>query len=477
MTPQSNCTIYSENASLNEKYFSTLLLHGECQKGFFSLLIGKEKKQFTYPMSKLREVLANIDTQNDTYITINRFYSFGRKKTQCSHITSIFSDLDTYKTEFKDMEPEQILKLVLEECAKYYLPLPTTAMFSGRGLQLKWLFDEPERANFSSIKHFEDAQYALQILLAKFGSDTAAKDLSRVFRLEGTFHTGAKKYTRNLPLESCNKYSFNTLHAILTELVPAPPAERKKEKKVKPVKVKKVRTIKEKTIKEVLPKEEFARTKLTLAVNNVQPKGIKASFQKKGLLSLNTQRYLDLKRLYRMRGDVTGMRMHFLMWIMNFKALAGQVNSTNFDEEAKKEADFIFSDGDYKLSELLSVLKKMKDHIDGKHVNFNGGLYVPLYTPKNTTLINIFQITEDEQKQMKTIIDDIERLDRHRVNEMARRRAKGAISREEYIDNSKSKNKPWEALGISRPTYYRRLKAGLIVETNEVFLSETSACC
>ncbi|WP_157943453.1 hypothetical protein [Pseudomonas orientalis] len=475
MNLQYQSTISVEKTSFNEKYFATLLLHGDCKKGFFSILRGKDKKQFTYPMSKLRDVLENLDPHDDTYITINRFFSFGRKKTQCSHITCFFTDLDTYKTEYKDMQPEAILELVLAECEKFHLPNPTLALFSGRGLQLKWLFDEPARANFSNIKQFEDAQHSLQVLLRKFGSDTAAKDLSRVFRLEGTLHTGAKTYTRNLPLPTCNRHTFSKLHLLLTELVPAPPAARIKEKRVKKEKVKKIRIQKVKAVKEVAPEEEFARVKLSLAVNNTS-KGNKASFQKKGLLSLNTQRYLDLKRLYKMRGNVTGMRMHFLMWIMNFKALAGQVDLNNFDEEAKKEAALLFEDGDYNLSELLSVLKKMKDQIAGEHVVFNGKFYVPLYTPKNSTLINIFQINEEEQSKMKTIIDDEERDERHRAREMQRRREKGAISREEYLGNSVSKSKPWEALGISRPTYYRRVKAGLIVEdTNESSVRQVRA--
>lgn len=42
------------------------------------------------------------------------------------------------------------------------------------------------------------------------------------------------------------------------------------------------------------------------------------------------------------------------------------------------------------------------------------------------------------------------------------RRAKGAKSREEYEARSKSRTEPWLALNMSRPTYYRKLKAGEI---------------
>ncbi|MDI3561299.1 hypothetical protein [Bradyrhizobium sp. Arg816] len=42
------------------------------------------------------------------------------------------------------------------------------------------------------------------------------------------------------------------------------------------------------------------------------------------------------------------------------------------------------------------------------------------------------------------------------------RRAKGAKSREEYEAQSKSRTEPWLALNMSRPTYYRKLKASEI---------------
>jgi hypothetical protein len=49
-----------------------------------------------------------------------------------------------------------------------------------------------------------------------------------------------------------------------------------------------------------------------------------------------------------------------------------------------------------------------------------------------------------------------------REYQKTRRRSAGAVSREEYEANSKSRTEPWKALNMSRPTYYRKLKAGEI---------------
>lgn len=50
--------------------------------------------------------------------------------------------------------------------------------------------------------------------------------------------------------------------------------------------------------------------------------------------------------------------------------------------------------------------------------------------------------------------------ERDRIRAAAKRAARvGHQSREEYLSRSKSKLKPWEAQGVSRRTYYRRLSS------------------
>jgi len=81
--------------------------------------------------------------------------------------------------------------------------------------------------------------------------------------------------------------------------------------------------------------------------------------------------------------------------------------------------------------------------------------YPPLYTPKNDTLINLFRISDEEQRRLRTIISTDLAKERHRKRDEARRRAAGAIDRATYEANSLSRRKPWEALGMSRRTWYR----------------------
>ena len=66
-------------------------------------------------------------------------------------------------------------------------------------------------------------------------------------------------------------------------------------------------------------------------------------------------------------------------------------------------------------------------------VTHNGRSYPALYTPRNSTLIDIFQIEPEEQRQLRTIIGEVETKDRHRTQEEARRRAAGAVTRDTYL--------------------------------------------
>lgn len=68
-------------------------------------------------------------------------------------------------------------------------------------------------------------------------------------------------------------------------------------------------------------------------------------------------------------------------------------------------------------------------------------------------------ITDEEQRQLKTIISKNEALERRRARDRKRdeerRRAAGAVERDVYEANSLTKQKPWEVLGMSRAKWYR----------------------
>ena len=149
--------------------------------------------------------------------------------------------------------------------------------------------------------------------------------------------------------------------------------------------------------------------------------------------SLNWSRLLDLRQLVAMRGGISeGMRMMMLAYQMNFLALSRQVEPSTFFLEAKQVANAIDPTWGFHNSDLSAIIGKFKEALAGKTVFFAGREYSPLYTPKNETLIDLFQITDDEQRQLKTIISSVIKQERNTKIQQRIRREKGVISREDY---------------------------------------------
>ncbi|WP_178377651.1 helix-turn-helix domain-containing protein [Nitrosomonas cryotolerans] len=72
--------------------------------------------------------------------------------------------------------------------------------------------------------------------------------------------------------------------------------------------------------------------------------------------------------------------------------------------------------------------------------------FAPLYTPRNDTLINLFEITDSEQKELRTIISKDMAAERHRDRDRERRRAAGAVDRETYLEAANTKQQQAQAL-------------------------------
>ena len=72
--------------------------------------------------------------------------------------------------------------------------------------------------------------------------------------------------------------------------------------------------------------------------------------------------------------------------------------------------------------------------------------------------------------KLRTLISRDMAAERHRKRDEARRRAAGAVDRATYEANSASRQKPWEALGMSRASWYRAGKPTPAVETSPCVL-------
>ena len=105
-------------------------------------------------------------------------------------------------------------------------------------------------------------------------------------------------------------------------------------------------------------------------------------------------------------------------------------------------------------------------------MEFNGKQYPPLYTPRNSTLMELFDITDDEVTRLKTIITKEEAQARHAEREHLRRQRSGAMDRATYLETAEhrrveaqlrrargeSLRQIAEALGVSHEGVRKMLK-------------------
>ena len=75
----------------------------------------------------------------------------------------------------------------------------------------------------------------------------------------------------------------------------------------------------------------------------------------------------------------------------------------------------------YGSMELGTLYRKAVQFEAGERVEFGGRRYPALYTPRNTTLITLFSITDDEQRELATIVTREEVKRRRALREQAKR--------------------------------------------------------
>jgi len=413
--------------------------------------------QNTYEVQDLEKCLESYRDAVNCYITSNQF-SYGRSEKRLCNLVMLSCDLDTYKTEkYKDTTHEKLINDVKTVCLSNGLPFPTF-MYSGNGYYLKWIFKEKQpvfqlskknrKGKYRTplnVERWKIAQRVVNKLFEDFGSDTKALDVARLLRLCGTIN--GKTGKRAELLEVHENQSFDYLLQILEQHTTQEDVD-------KVVGVKKAP--KTRVIKEVQP---VIKKAMALPVANEPKQKPNVNFIAKNTRSLATARYKDLLKLIEMRGDVEGERINFTFWICNFMCVTGRMNYAEFRDQAEKIGQKVFKDKNWHLTDLSTLENRVRQYNLETSVNaIKHKDYIPLYTPRNSKLISIFNITEEEQKHLKTIISDDEKRRRDRDKKEILRRKQGMKCQ----SDSEAQKQPWLELGISRRTYYARKKKGLI---------------
>lgn len=405
------------------------MYHDRTRAGFFSLLVDSrgEKRQSSHRLADMPKVLDLLDKKRDAWMSQAEFIRPNRRVVNLLRLGLLFADLDTYRVPaLAGRTPEALAASVLYFCGEEGLPSPSVLIYSGRGIQAKWLLDGtiPRQA----LPRWNACQRYLVDRLAHVGADPMAKDASRVLRTVETVNSKSREVCRVVHVQSGAdgepiRYNFEYLAEALL------PTARW--------------TIEQQRQEQAEQRERRATKKPFLLV----PGGKADNLRGFSGRQLAWDRLEDLRKLAELRGGVSeGSRMQHLFWRLNFLLLSGATNSKQMYHEAAALARELDPQWNSRSKELMTLFSKAKAYEAGEKISFGGKDYAPLYTPRNDTLINLFGITTDEQRQLKTIVSQAEAAERHRKREECRRRASGAVDREAYLEAANSKQAKAQSL-------------------------------
>ena len=381
------------------------------------------KIQRAYRLGDMPKVITALDQERDTWISQAEFIKPNRRVVYLLRLNLCFVDLDTYKTPWNGTPPESLSQRVWGYCLDEGIPAPSLILYSGRGLQVKWLLERPlPRA---VLPRWNAVQKQLVASLALFGADPGARDASRLLRLVDTVNTRSGERVRVLWVNDregeVKHYNFEFLAETILPLS-------------------------RETVREERKAKEERRARLI-----VIPGGKTGNLRSFSGRQLAWDRLEDLRTLARLRGWMErgiphGYRSKYVHWCLNFLLLSGAVHSSQLFQEAQALVREVCPDFSKEIRSILSTLyRKAQAYEAGEKIEFAGREYPPLYTPRNSTLRELFDIQEAETPHLKTIISAAEAAERHSERERQRRQRSGAVDRATYLETRNAEHRRAEA--------------------------------
>ena len=374
------------------------IIHGD-SKGW----ITKAKicdKEYKQWHYKYKDLIELKFDEDNVYITLNTFYKTYRRIECIKELNALFIDLDTYNTDFTK---EQILINLNENHFKQSMPIPNFIIDSGRGLYLIWLIKKVPSMGLPLWKAVEEYFYKT---LKEFGADRQALDATRILRVPGSFNS--KTHTE---VKIIDNYDYlYELREIQSEYMPE--------------------------LSEKAP------------VRRGRPLKIKYIFRER---SLYHARILDLIKLCELREyDLKGHRELILFLYRYYLCY--------FTEDIEKAL--------YDTLELNSMFRQpLTENEVTRATKSAEKVYKDQnkdYKYKNETLINLLEISDEEQKKMKTIIskDEYKRRKRLRNNKSYN----SEKAKEKYKDKLKENGKitKEEKISLRREKIKDLLREGLV---------------
>lgn len=361
----------------------------------------KVVKIYNTQYAGIREILEEVEGKEDVYITPNTFFRPKRKNEFIRQFRALYIDIDLKRgLNINNVIQEIILKVVDNK-----IPMPSMFVDSGRGLHLYWIVKD---APYQAIYTWQELEDYLYYQLKDLGADKQATDAARLLRLPNTINSRNKKECKILH-STDEKYSMYELRQKYLGWKPKKPAHDieiiKRNSKV--VNLFNSYTLHLARLRDIIKLCELRKW-------HIAPRGLQA-----GKRNAFVHLYAYWEGLY----------------TRNIEELTEKVNKFN--------AKFDIPLSDKEVSQIIrSVNKAIDKFIEWSHSKTplqQGEKDKPGYWYTNARLIDLLEITPEEQKHLETIISREERNRRDKEKKKQSRRNEDGLTKREQQKQAKIK--------------------------------------
>lgn len=393
----------------------------------------KERGKFTQTSVPLDLLAYYLDMEGTCYLSVNTFFRPSRAKRHVRHLNAFFLDIDCLKI---GVSKEDALRAIQHEVKRETVPEPTCIIDSGNGFYAIWKTESAPGKFPKVTRLYEHIQRYLYDIFKDIGADAQALDVSRVLRVPGS-KTKADKRVQIVTFNSKATYTMRIMQEYLNfdgqyEAMLADNAARKETQKDKPL------TLKKRNITNLF-----------------------------NWYTLNIARARDFEMLCKLRNyDVEGYRdtlvyiYHYWMLLVHQDEQVAMYHTLNFNDR------FLHPLTEDEVKSYVSSSVKMYRDIQNKkpeELKLNNAKYKQLgYNFTHRRLIELLNITEEEQKYLGAIISkDLKKERNNTRRKSERRNADGLTSREAAKQELIAKVKELHAQGLSNPQIAEKLNVSL----------------
>jgi hypothetical protein len=420
MDPRNLSTAPNDRTSIRTPEGYLRALHPPGSRGKVSLLAKTGTAIFARCFAP-DEVAPVLETwlQTTAYVSVNRYAGPRGGRRPISALNCLYADLDVYtRPDLMFLDPGEAEDAIVRRMAALELPEPSMLIDSGRGFYVLWLIDPlPGQA----VRRWHAAERCLVELLAPLGADPVCCDAARVLRIPGTINRKADRIVTVVRGDG-SRHAFDDLADRIYRAAGRPSrgeiaARRRRRPEDKP----------SDAGRGLPPAARFGAVlrdleRLRLSWGGEAPEGLRNSW------------------------------LHLVATALGHVLPADQIEAEAWRQAARGAPGL----RDTEVRATVKAAVARAEAVVGLFRGVPGDARLHYSGERMAEILGVDRAMAETLGLEQVVPPDL-RHDRNNAARRARRKAGGGRSRAEYLAVSgASRERPWDALGIKRATYYAR---------------------